>query len=170
MRQELEKLGNYAECREKIINDWAPFIVGTSTTLVEKSPPNLTKMAWLRKVFPGSKFIVIARDPRATSGATQKWSKTSLEELMMHWNVAYSIAIKDDDPSDTVWVKYEELASKPEAVIEMLGKFIGVPRRTESGAISPRFSKIENRNATYIAMHACTDYGYGAWNRLGYLV
>ena len=170
MQEELESLGNHARCGEQIMRDWTPYIVGTSSILVEKSPPNLTKMPWLRKVFPGSKFIVIARDPRATSAATQKWSKTSLEELMMHWNVAYSVALEDSDPNDTFWVKYEELASQPGHVIEALGVFIEAQRRKESVGIAERFAQIDNRNDAYIAMHACRKYGIGAWDKLGYAV
>ena len=85
MMQELEGLRDHADCRERILADWRRFVVGTAPVLLEKSPPNLTKIWWLRSVFPGSRFVVVTRDPRAVAAATQKWSGTSLTELMLHW-------------------------------------------------------------------------------------
>ena len=68
----------------------------------------------MRLVFPQSKFIIITRNPVATSLATQKWSKTSLELLLQHWDVAYSKAYLDTKEEDTMFIKYEDLCENPE--------------------------------------------------------
>jgi hypothetical protein len=168
MRDELPALGDPRHCRERIIADWHRFVVGDSTTLLEKSPPNLTKIEWLRRVFPEGRFVIMARDPRAVSAATQKWSKTSLPELMMHWNVAYAQAMEDYCTEDCTVVRYEDLTEASGPVIERLGEFLQLVPRAASDALESRHSGIRNSNTDYIEMHKGTRYGAGIWNRFGY--
>ncbi|MBZ4021113.1 hypothetical protein CKO11_01375 [Rhodobacter sp. TJ_12] len=166
--EELNRLDDYPAHRAAILDAWRPFVVGDSPTLVEKSPPNLTKIPWLRKVFPGSQFIIMTRDPRAVAGATQKWSMTTLPELMMHWNVAYSQALEDFDESDCITVRYEDLIDHSETELERLGQFLNLTPRTEHLEIEARHQKLVNMNGKYIAAHGGTRYGEGVWNRFGY--
>lgn len=168
--EELDLLSNHSAHAENIVSDWSQFVVGTSTTLIEKSPPNLTKIYWLRKVFPNSKFVVLTRDPKATSGATQKWSHTSLEELMMHWNVAYSKALLQSNKHDTIWIKYEDLVSETKCTMDKIAQFSGLKKREQNAAIEPRFLAMQNSNQKYLSMHTCGFYGKGIWDELGYSV
>jgi hypothetical protein len=168
MYDELDRLNNYDSHAKQITADWSRFLVGDTDTVIEKSPPNLTKIDWLRKVFPNSKFIIITRDPRATSAATQKWSKSSLEELMMHWNVAYSKALVDCGEKDSIFVRYEDLVDAPIAVRTKIKKFLKVKNRTVKAAIDPRFEKVTDTNEKYISRHSCKSYGVGVWNQFGY--
>jgi hypothetical protein len=168
MRRELKALCDFENHRKAILSDWAAFVVGSSPTLIEKSPPNLTKIWWLRNVFPGAKFIILARDPLAVAGATLKWSRTSLEELMMHWHVAYSAALKDISPDDCITVRYEDFTADPETSVDRIGQFLAVERRPEALTISNRFKEMSNSNGKYIVMHGGRTYGKGAWNDFGY--
>lgn len=171
LEEELKGIPDAPSAREKLLSAWSRFVVGDSDTLAEKSPSNLLRVAWLRSVFPGAKFLVVTRDPRAVAGATQKWSKTSLYELMMHWNVAYSKASRDFLPADCLSVRYEDFVEEPLGELERIESFIEVPRKEESkNVIDDRFSGLENRNAAYVARHTVPSYGKGIWDEYGYVV
>ena len=168
MQRELKSLNDFDEHRKTILSDWAPFMVGSSTTLIEKSPPNLTKIWWLRKVFPGARFVIVVRDPRAVSGATQKWSQTSLEELMMHWHVAHSLALKDISANDCVTIKYEDLVASPDEVLNRIAQFLEAAWRPKQLPIADQYKKLLSSNDKYIARHSCRFYGKGVWDDFGY--
>lgn len=170
MREELQQLTDYAGCRERILQDWSRFVVGSAPVLLEKSPPHLTKIWWLRRVFPGCRFIIVTRDPRAVAAATQKWSKTSLPELMMHWNAAYSQADADFSEADCIISRYEDFVEQPGAEMQRLGAFLQVPARRGAVAMEERFAELENSNPKYIEAHEGTVYGRGVWDRFGYCV
>jgi hypothetical protein len=160
---QLNKLKNYSEYQTRIMSDWGKYVVGNSHTLLEKSPPNLTKIWWLRLVFPESKFIIITRDPVVTSLATQKWSKTSLELLLEHWNVAYSKAYLDSNEKDTIFIKYEDLCENLEIVLNQIGKFTFL---TQKNSIINK--DIENSNEKYLSSLSKIPDRNGIWEKFGY--
>ena len=168
MRNDLESLGKAEICRERIITDWSHFVVGESATQLEKSPPNLTKIDWLRRVFPESLFVIMTRDPRAVSAATQKWSQTSLPELMMHWNVAYSLAVEDFRKEDCTVIRYEDLIQTPEAEIGRLAEFLRLVPRVVTETLEGRHNHLQDFNTRYFKMHEDFRYGKGIWNHFGY--
>ncbi|MGV3633712.1 MAG: sulfotransferase family protein [Pseudorhodoplanes sp.] len=173
MRRELAGLDDPDRCREGILNDWRRFVVGTSSTLIEKSPPNVTKIWWLRQVFPGSRFVILTRDPRAVATATQKmgkWNKPSLPELMMHWNAAYSQAMADFAENDCVITRYEDLVESPDRELTRIAEAIGLQTDGTHGALDERFVQLLNSNDKYIEAHQGTVYGAGIWQRFGYEV
>ena len=108
------------------------------------------------------------RDPRAVAGATQKWSNTSLAELMMHWNVAYSFAWNALRKDDCFLLRYEDLVTDPEGKIAEIGQFCGLRRRQTEAQGDRRYARIQNSNGKYTAMHECRSYGAGIWDRYGY--
>ena len=168
MEEELEGLSNYDANRNAILAEWRPFVFGSFPTLIEKSPPNLTKIWWLRRCFPGAKFIILARNPMAVAGATQKWSGTTIEELMMHWSVAYSMALRDMDARDCMTIRYEDFVTAPGPTIENVANFLGIARRIPPLQSTERFAVLTNSNDKYLSLHDCRDYGRGAWDAFGY--
>jgi len=170
MQDELHTLTDHAACRTRILADWSRFVVGTAPVLLEKSPPNLTKIWWLRQVFPGARFVVLTRDPRAVSASTHRRMGASLPELMMHWNTAYSLALRDADEADTLWVRYEDIVADQGAEIARIAAFADLPRRPVPGPIDPRFGTLANSNQKYLEAHECRFYGQGVWDRFGYSV
>lgn len=168
MADELARLTDYAKCRERILADWRRYVVGDYRTLIEKSPPNLTKIWWLRKVFVGARFIILTRDPRAASAATQKWSNSSIEDLMAHWHKAYSAALRDFDDKDTMIVRYEDICADHQAVLRAIGAFIDVPMIDERRPLDERFQKFDNSNERYLKDMPPKDFGEGVWSRFGY--
>jgi hypothetical protein len=170
MKEELVALDDYDRHRAQILDGWRRYVVGNEPVLLEKSPPNLMKIWWLRRVFPNSRFIILTRDPRAVSAATQRWSKTSLPELMLHWNVAYSCAMADYCEDDCIITSYEALTDQPEAEILRLGEFLSLAPRSDVGEMEPRHTTLENTNSKYIEAHDSASYGQGVWDSLGYRV
>lgn len=168
MAEKLENLTDHKQCRREILAEWSNFVVGGSRVLLEKSPPNLTKIWWLRRVFPGSMFVIVTRDPRAVSTATQKWGVTSLDELMRHWDVAYSKAMNDFSDSDCVVCRYEDLTEDPDKELERLGEFLKLRPRPKQDEIEDRFKKMVNSNDKYIEAHGGKSYGAGVWEKFGY--
>jgi len=158
-----------SKCKNRLLECWMPHICGNETTLCEKSPPNLTKIKWLRKVFPNSMFIIVTRDPRAVASATIKWSKTSLESLVFHWHVAYSSAIESMS-HDCVIIRYEDFCLNPFEVIENSGICSFVNKRKNTLDVDERFGIIINNNEYYISEHESMYYGCGAWDHFGYVL
>ena len=169
MRAELDAhLSDPEDCRAKIVSDWSRFVVGSSRTLLEKSPPNLTKIFWLRQTFPGCRFVIITRDPRAVSAATQKWANLPLAELMRHWDAAYTQAMTDYKAADCIMVRYEDLCRAPEEEIGRVADFLELATRDGSGHVEERHKELVNSNAKYIEMHGGANYGTGIRHDLGY--
>ncbi len=164
---ELHKLCEYEKMRKQILSSWGRFSVGKSRKLIEKSPPNLTKIWWLREVFKGCKFIIITRNPLAVALATQKWSKTSIEELLEHWHLAYSKALIDFESSDSIHVKYEELCDKPKFILETIGEFCKLKKR-ETTMEKNRFDNVKNSNAKYLDNYRDEPRKIGVWQKYGY--
>lgn len=167
---ERARLTDYPALRAALLADWARFVVGGSEVLVEKSPPNLLRIGWLRQVFPGARFVIVARDPRAVAGATRKWSGTSLERLMAHWDAAYGAALAEAG-EDCLITRYEDFCASPEAELIRIADFAELASREGEGdGVEGRFARLTNSNARYVAMHGEARYGPGAWDELGYEV
>ena len=165
---ELHKLSNYSEIYKRIITDWSKFIEDSSDILVEKSPPNITKIWWLRNVFQNSKFVVIVRDPIVVSLATQKWSNNSIEELLKHYHLAYSNAVKHSLNQDTITIKYEDLCSAPKQVFEQISNFCNLERRQNDIA---GLEIIQNTNPQYLKNFKNNGKSLdGIWQKFGYSV
>jgi hypothetical protein len=169
MQEDLILLDNYTDYRSKITSSWAKYCVGQGDFLIEKSPPNLTKIWWLRQVFPDSLFIIWTRDPRVVSGATQKWSRTSLEELMMHWSTAYQIAKNDLKGVNYFLMSYERFCQSPDQCLEESGILKYLTERRLPLKLDPRFEEVKNSNSKYINAFKEKIMSGGSWEYFGYL-
>lgn len=168
LRSELAALSDYEEHRRRIMERWSHFVVGQSPVLLEKSPPNLTKIGWLRRVFPASRFIVMTRDPRAVAAATQKWSKGPLMPLMEHWDEAHRQAIEELRDDDCSIIRYEDLTENTEAELARIAAETGLEPKLQSGDVEQRHRVLTNSNQKYIDRHPTGIYGSGAWDYFGY--
>ena len=162
-----EKLAREAQARLR--DCWEPWIVGEEPVLLEKSPPNITKIDYLRSIFPDSKFIIWSRDPRAVSLATRKWTKNSIEGLLLHWHTAYAAAI-EQLAADCAVARYEDFCLDPDAATSKLANFCGLDRRETPLPIGKRFRHIENQNRKYLKAFERVDLGlrYASWRTFGY--
>ncbi len=153
--------------RARLLACWTPWIKGDETLLLEKSPPNLTKIRWLRAVFPGARFIIVTRDPRVVSMATQKWSGGTLTDLLYHWHVAHSAAL-DALEDDCVCLRYEDFCAAPEEAIDRIVSALGIARRTPLPPLRNGLRKTSSSNGRYLDQWPGTRLGHGAWEEFGY--
>jgi Sulfotransferase family len=158
-----------AAARTRILATWAPWIDGAGDALVEKSPPNITRIPYLRSVFPGARFVIWTRDPRAVSASTQRWTATALPLLMMHWNAAYMRAIADLE-DDCLLESYEAFCADPNATLKRIADFCRLPPRTPRLPVPPRFARVANDNEKYLAKFPryWNRAKVKAWDLLGY--
>lgn len=153
--------------RERLLACWTPWVRGEARVLLEKSPPNLLRIGWLREVFPGARFIVVTRDPRAVAAATMKWSGTSFAELMYHWHVAHAAAL-EDMADDCLHISYEHICANADDVVSQVAEFAGLYLRAEPLPLPERFRNLENSNRRYFRAMPELNFGPGAWERFGY--
>ena len=113
--------------RQKLFKEWSRFWNTEKKYLVEKSPPNIIRTRFLQEMFPNSYFINITRHPIATSLATKKWSKTSLDSLIDHWIVCHKIYNKDKkNLIRSINFKYEDLIDSPEKILKTISNFLKI--------------------------------------------
>ena len=111
--------------RKKLFNEWSRFWDLEKNILLEKSPPNIIRTRFLQKIFPNSYFINITRHPIATSIASKKWSKTSLDELISHWIKCHEIFNEDKKMiRNIINIKYEDLINNNEEILAQLSEFL----------------------------------------------
>lgn len=117
--------------------------------LLEKSPTNLTRIAWLRSVFPEVRFIILVRDPRAVALATRKWRPAALELLLAHWQAAHLSALSQAG-TDCHVLRYEDFCADPEAQLDRIGAFCGLEPRTTPGPQPRTAPDIRDSNDDYL--------------------
>jgi hypothetical protein len=115
------------ENRRRLFEQWALHWDLNKPVLLEKSPPNLIRTRFLQALYPGSSFIVATRHPVAVSLATQKWSGTSLPELLEHWLVCHE-TFEQDRPHvrRLLTLSYEEFVESPRATLSRIYAFLGL--------------------------------------------
>jgi hypothetical protein len=114
--------------RLRLLAEWKRHWDLEKTVLLEKSPPNLIRTRFLQELFPNSYFVIVIRHPIAVSYATQKWSYTSLAELIEHWLACHEKFEQDKQYIRRLLVfKYEDFVERPQAVLEMIYSFLEVP-------------------------------------------
>lgn len=121
--------------RTKLLAEWSRFWSMDKPILLEKSPPNIIRSRFLQGMFPNCYFIFIVRHPIAVSLATQKWSHTSIPELLQHWQKAHEI-MESDLPhiSNKTVITYEDLVQHPEERIQALYHFLNIPDKAINDA------------------------------------
>ncbi len=154
---------------DRMLRHWASFATDPHHPhLLEKSPPNLTRIAWLRSLFPQARFLIFVRDPRATALATRKWRPLPLETLVLHWNAAHLSALRDL-AEDCLVLTYEAFCDDPGAVADQAATFCEMqPRDYDAPQVSPA---LVNSNPAYIPLFPKTlslALPFRAWEVFGY--
>ena len=113
--------------RRKLYNEWSRFWDLEKNILLEKSPPNIIRTRFLQEMFPNSYFINITRHPIATSIASKKWSKTSLDELINHWITCHEIFDEDKKMiRNIINIKYEDIINNNKKTLYKISKFLNL--------------------------------------------
>lgn len=118
------------ENARRILECWGRHWDVSRPILIEKSPPNLLMTRFLRRLFPGSRFLIVIRNPIAVSLATEKWSGTSITSLIEHWTACHEIFREDArgqiDGGDVKIVAYERLVREPAATLAEIHAWLGL--------------------------------------------
>src|SRR5690606_7094743 len=87
---------------ERLWAAWSPYWDLERRVLVEKSPPNLTKMRYFQEIFPGARFVVVTRHPVVQALAVRKWATRTrgrftygFPRLVEHWVHAHDVFAED---------------------------------------------------------------------------
>ena len=123
---------------------------GDALWFVDKQPMNFCYIDLMLAMFPRAKIVHCQRGARDT--ALSLWTQCFLKDvqgysydfgdisvvmrghdkLMAHWNSRHSKSIRN--------LRYEELASDPDRVIQDLAEWIGLPPRTDARTAEPKSS------------------------------
>jgi hypothetical protein len=123
------------ENKEKLMNEWTPYLDTTKRYIVEKSPPNLLRTRFLQALFPQSFFIIFLRHPIAVSIATHTWYKVypwriytrRLYPILEHWVFSHEIFAKDSSSiKNYIVLHYEEFVKQPKKNIQIIFEFLGL--------------------------------------------
>lgn len=129
--------------RDRLLRQWGAYYDLEKQVLLEKSPPNLIRSRFLRRMFPNSIFVFIVRHPVAVSLATEKWSQKSISERLLHWSKAYSIMLDDvADADDCLMIRYEDFVKSCDQCIGDICDLARIPR------FSPE-ERVEDHNEKY---------------------
>jgi hypothetical protein len=112
----------------RLLEAWSPFWDASKQVLVEKSPPNLVRMRFLRALFPSARFIVVVRHPVAVAIATRKWARLGMGALLRYWFAGHEHLVEDARQVGTVAVvRYEDLMASPAEELDRLFAFLSLP-------------------------------------------
>jgi hypothetical protein len=129
---------------ERLLSDWMPYWDLSRPVLVEKSPPNIVRARFLQALFPRAAFVFLVRHPACAALATQKWSKTSVVELILHWLLVHGRLLSDlAHIRCYALLRYEDVVADPGEATARLFDFVGLPPH-EVGR------PVEDRNRPYL--------------------
>ncbi len=111
-------------------------------TLVMKTPSNLRRMALLREYLPGSRFIVMIREPHAAivSGLKRHGNTRDVEAVAELW-LSDSQYYKEMD-DDSIMVTFEEIVRDPAAALQRVSDRI-LPLSADAFAYGSRVNRPE---------------------------
>ena len=108
----------------------------SKAVVIEKSPPNLIRMRFLRSLFPKARFIIVIRHPIAVSLATRKWRRASNDRLIEYWLAGHRSLVEDARAvGDVAVIRYEDLMADPAAELDRVFAFLCLPAYHEEWPI-----------------------------------
>jgi hypothetical protein len=131
--------------RDRLLRQWGAYYDLAKPVLLEKSPPNLIRARFFQALLPDTRFAFLVRHPIAVAYATQKWTRTSVAELLLHWCLAHRLMLGDlCELDDALVLRYEDLVAAPEPSLDAVFRLAELtPIRASE--------RIENYNPRYFA-------------------
>ena len=134
------------DSRDILLKEWGAYYDLQKQILLEKSPPNLIRSRFFRQLLPNSSFVFIVRHPIAVSLATEKWSKRSITERLLHWHTAESIMLDDIRAlSDCLVIRYEDFVTDPQAYLDEICRMLSI------SGFMPQ-TEVVNHNEKYFSL------------------
>ena len=128
--------------RDKILREWGAYYDLQKRVLLEKSPPNLVRARFFQALLPNASFVFIVRHPVAVSLATEKWTTSSILEMLFHWHVAYSLMLEDlKHINNYVIIRYEDFVESPQICLDQVCDLVDIDHFTPTESIIDHNSK-----------------------------
>lgn len=113
---------------------WDPWWGPDAELLIEKSPPNITKLRYLQAAFPDARFVVITRHPVSHAYALHRWNPTVAGKLgigftrqVEHWIHAHQILAADAPYVERLHIlRYEHLMTDPVGELDRVARFLEI--------------------------------------------
>ena len=116
-----------SENRQRLLEEWGRHWDASARVHVEKSPPNLVRMRFLKALFPEAAFLMVMRHPAAVACATQKWSRTPWTSLIHHWIVTHETMTRDSgEVSPVTILRYEDFVADPDRALARVFESVGL--------------------------------------------
>ena len=120
------------DAAQLLLDAWMPFWDTSKAALVEKSPPNLIRMRFLRALFPQARFVMVVRHPVAVALATRKWRRFTMSALIRYWLAGHRHLVEDARQVGRVAViRYEDLMSAPDQELDRVFAFLSLAPHRE---------------------------------------
>ena len=124
------------EQTETLLREWGAYYDLSKPVLLEKSPPNLVRHAFLQRVFPDARFLFILRHPVCVALATRKWAKTTAVELLLHWHVAYRALARSALGEKVLIMRYEDFVADSRTHLQRIYDLVGAEPFEPAEAVS----------------------------------
>lgn len=140
-------------------------------TVVLKSPPHAFRIAAIRRLVPGARFVAITRDPEAVFASTRRlwqdmWDLYAVapkpgakarDKAILQNMLAVHRALKGGmaalPPGGGIAVTYEELVSDPQNLLRRIGEVLSLESLVHPGAgISARIAAMRDYRRQPIAL------------------
>jgi Sulfotransferase family len=107
---------------------------------------------FLGRLFPGAKFVLLVRDPRACLASARATTVPDMTEgllpevgesaaFLAHWAAIASTFLEPLDPDVALRLRYEDILAAPDVCVERLSEFLGVP----ASGFSPTVFRVRRR-------------------------
>lgn len=118
----------------RLKKEWGIRLDLSKPILLEKSPPNAARTRWLQRHFRNAHFLAFVRNGYAVAEGIRRKAAPKhrrggwpLELCARQWARCNEVLLEDAEHLERVlWVKYEDLADRPEAEIERILDFLGI--------------------------------------------
>lgn len=130
-----------------ILNEWSYFAeLNGFDFVLEKTPKHIYSYGFIQKIIPGSKFIVMVRNPLDTIASLYK-RFGDLRFSTERWIFDNKEALRIKGKDNVVLVRYEDFTSDPENILRELSTFIGVKYEPEMLEMSESiYDKVEQND------------------------
>lgn len=118
----------------------------------DQSPLHTFYTDWIYPVFPQARFVHLLRDGRDVVSSFLKRGDLSLDEAVQRWTTSVDRAhqLRDKLPaSQFLEVCYEDIVQSPEAVLERVADFAGIPYTERMLEYWKLPSTVEHKHLSY---------------------
>jgi hypothetical protein len=115
------------------------FIIGTfnsnqKNTFLEKTPRHVFFISKIHKYYPSAKFICMIREPKnvvSSQISTTRIDNKSIIRLAFLYNKISSAIIEQKDKKNVMIIKYEDLTTHPDKILQKISNFLDIPYNPE---------------------------------------